>query len=242
MADLKESIHLDQGQGIASFSVERAQSAVLKLSGDMKKAVGAEVKARLLPRKGKTRISTRIGLDAPPGTHKAVLATEGGDIPVSIVVAPKKRLRLLPSSVEITGRPGDKIRVDLKVANLGNTDMALPAGGIAGLFASDGLAGAFSAAYGSATEAPLEVFGEFIDGLRRSHLGLVRLRLIDKVKSPLKPGDKRDLIGEFSLPEPQNEKTQIGAGRRFHATFVMDRLRLVMRLTLSAPIKKGEQR
>lgn len=242
MADLGDTISLRKGQGIAPFQVQRAQSAVLKLDGDLKSELGAEVKARLLPRKGQTRIRARIGTDAPPGSHKAVLVSDAGEFPVVVDVPEKKKLRLSPSSIEITGRPGDRVKASFLVKNTGNVALTVPAGGVTGLFASDGLAGAFAAAYGSNTEAPLEVFGEFILGLRRSYLGLMHVKLTAKSKKPLPPGEARDITGEFTLPKPLNPGTPLGTGRRFHATLVMQHLRLVVRVTLSAPKKKGDSR
>lgn len=234
MADLKEGITLRKGQGIAPFQVAQSHSGVLKLSGALKKHFGGEVKARLVPRKGQTRIATRIGKTAPPGTHKAVLVTEEGEFTVVVDVPVKEKLRLVPSSVSIMGRPGERVSANFVVKNMGNVALPIPTSGVGGVFASDGAAGAFSAAYTSEAEAPLEVFGEFILGLRRSYLGLMRLRLISKIKTDLAAGESRDLVGQFLVPEPINKDTQLGQGRRFHTTFVMPHLRLVARLTLSA--------
>ncbi|MCV3273970.1 COG1470 family protein [Roseobacter sinensis] len=235
MAELTEGITLRKGRGIGAFQVAAPQSGVLKLGGALKKEMGAELRARLLPRKGQTRIAARIGRSAPPGVHKATLVTEDGEYPVTVDVPVREKLRLAPRSVSLTGRPGDRLKVQFTVANRGNVPLPVPAGGVGGLFASDGLAGAFSAAYGAEAEAPLEVFGEFILGLRRSYLGLMRLKLTAQDKGELAPGAQRDLAGEFTLPEPLNPATQLGAGRRFHTTIVMPHLRLVARLTLSAP-------
>ncbi len=235
MADLEEGIKLSKGQGIAPFQVARSQSGVLKLGGALKKHFGGEIKARLVPRKGQTRIATRISKLAPPGTHKAVLVTDEGEYPVVVDIPVKEKLRLAPSSISLTGRPGERVSVPLTVRNLGNVALPVPSGGIGGLFASDGLAGAFSAAYGSDAEAPLDVFGEFILGLRRSYLGLMRLRLISKVKTDLGVAESREVVGEFTVPEPMNKDTQLGLGRRFHTTITMPHLRCVTRLTLSGP-------
>ncbi len=235
MAELKEGITLRKGRGMGAFEVAEPQSGVLKLGGALKKDMGAEVRARLVPRKGQTRITTRIGPSAPPGVHKATLVTESGDYPVTVDVPVREKLRLSPGSVSLTGRPGERIKAQLTLANRGNVALPVPTGGVGGLFASDGLAGAFSAAYASEAEAPLEVFGEFIQGLRRSYLGLMRLKLTSKDKGELPPGASRALQAEFALPDPLNAGTQLGAGRRFHTTIVMAHLRLVARLTLSAP-------
>lgn len=236
MAELKkEEITLRKGQGIAPLELSRAQSGVLKLRGDLKKQLGGEVRARLVPRKGQTRIATRIGRSAPAGTHKAVLVTEDGEYPVVVDIPVREKLRMLPSTAHLTGRPGEKVKLPLTIKNTGNVALPVPSGGVGGLFASDGLAGAFSAAYASAAEEPLDVFGEFILGLRRSYLGLMRLRIISKDKSDLAPGDSREVVGEFTLPEAMNKDTQLGTGRRFHTTISMPHLRLVARLTLSAP-------
>ncbi|WP_300062715.1 hypothetical protein [uncultured Roseobacter sp.] len=235
MAELAEGITLRKGSALASFEVAEPQSAVLKLGGALKKEMGAELRARLVPRKGQTRIATRIGKTAPPGVHKATLVTNDGEYPVMVDVPVREKLRLSPGSISITGRPGERITAQLTVSNRGNVALPVSTGGVGGLFASDGLAGAFSAAYTSDAEAPLEVFGEFILGLRRSYLGLMRLKLTSKDKGDLAPGESRALTGEFAVPEPLNAATQLGAGRRFHTTIVMPHLRLVARLTLSAP-------
>lgn len=235
MAELAQGITLRKGRGLGEFEIAGPQSGVLKLGGALKKEMGAELRARLVPRKGQTRIATRIGPTAPPGTHKATLVTEDGEYPVTVDVPVKEKLRLSPRSISLSGRPGDRVKAQLTVVNRGNVALPVPSGGVGGLFASDGLAGAFSAAYASDAEAPLEVFGEFILGLRRSYLGLMRLKLTSKEKGDLPPGASRALAAEFALPEPLNAATQLGAGRRFHTTIVMAHLRLVARLTLSAP-------
>ncbi|WP_299402370.1 hypothetical protein [uncultured Roseobacter sp.] len=243
MADLKEGIQLRKGQGIAPFQIARPQSGVLKLSGALKKELGADVKARLLPRKGQTRIATRLGTTAPPGTHKATLVTEEGEYPVVVDVPAREKLRLSPSSVHITGRPGDRVALDFMVKNTGNVALEVPTGGVAGLFASDGLAGAFAAAYGSEAEAPLDIFGDFILGLRRSYLGLMRFRLTPEIKGPLGAGQHCQASGDVVLPDPLNADTQLGEGRAFHAVVVMKQnLRLTVRLTLSHPNHKGDSR
>lgn len=240
MAEVANQIHLHQGQGIAPFKIERAQTAALKLGGQLKKSLGSEIKARLLLRNGQTFVRARIGPDAPAGTHKATLVSGKTEHPVVVEIPKRAKLRAVPSTAEVTGRPGQRVQAKLTIRNAGNVDLPIPSGGVAGLFASDGLAGAFSAAYGSKASDPLDVFGEFIQGLRKSHLGLVTMRFTSKTKTPLAIGESRDVVAEFTLPKPQQKSTQTGAGRRFHATFVMDGLRLVMRLTLSVPTKKGD--
>ncbi|GFE48898.1 hypothetical protein So717_06510 [Roseobacter cerasinus] len=235
MAELKESITLRRGRAMAPFEVAEPQAGVLKLGGALKTAMGAELRARLIPRKGLTRIAARIDKTAPPGRHTATLVTEDGEYPVTVDVPVREKLRISPGSISITGRPGTRVTAQFTLSNRGNVALPVPNGGVGGLFASDGVAGAFSAAYASDAEAPLEVFGEFIQGLRRSYLGLMRLKFTSKDKGNLSPGQSRALSGEFAIPAPLNDATQLGAGRKFHTTIAMPHLRLVARLTLSAP-------
>lgn len=234
------AVTLTGNQGFAALPIDRAQSARLMLEGALREALGKEVRARLLPRRGGVRIAARLGPDAPPGQHRAILATEDGEYPVTIDIPSHPRLRARPASVDVAAASGERVRFTLILENAGNVALPLPGKAVAGFFASDGVATAFSAAYRSDAEDGLAVLGQFIGHLRRSHLGLAQLRFFDQGDGLIAPGQSREVTAELAVPRSQDIATQTGAGRRFHAVFVMDHLRLTVRLTLAPQAPERE--
>ena len=232
---------LEKGQGVVPIEIERRQTGKLMLEGALKDRLGESVRVRLRPRQGKARIRARIGRDAPPGEYQVRLVADGVEMPVRLNIPERARLRIKPGSVQVSGAVGTTVSAKVTVINSGNTPMQVPKGGVAGLFASDGLASAFSTAYESAAEDPNEVFGAFINRLRHSYLGLMRLAFSTDEKGPLLPGESRIVTARFTIPQPKTPTVPIGKGRKFHATFVLECCRLKARLTL-APAASSKKR
>lgn len=237
MPEAQTAIVLVKGRADVPRDAAKPGRGYLRLTGDLEKRIGKTVPARAFERGDRLRLDTAIARHAPPGRHKATLVIDETETPVTIEVAERRKLRFYPSAVRITGRPGDKAVAEVSVANLGNVPLDVPTGGISGLFASDGLAGAFAGAYAVDSEDHQEIFGAFIHGLRRGYLGLMKVGFEGEADAgQLQPGESRTLKASFVIPQ-STDKNQIGAGRRFHATFNFDVGRLVARLTLSAPPK-----
>jgi hypothetical protein len=238
MAETRPDILMVRGRATLDPSAETGQGE-LKLSGALADRLGHSVRARALRVGGGVRLDAGIARDAPPGRHKAVLVLDGKESPVTIDVAERRKLRFRPGTVQITGRPGGKASAEVVVQNLGNVAVDVPAGGVSGLFASDGVAGAFASAYGVDSDDHQEIFGAFVLGLRQGFLGLMKLTLKGaKGEGPLDPGEVRALTAEFQLPKG-GSNSQTGAGRRFHTTYSFDGGRLGVRLTLDAPAKRA---
>jgi hypothetical protein len=232
MAEKRATPVLMKGRGMVPMTLDHAIRGKLVLEGALKDSIGETRPVRLVPRGDTAVVRTHLGRNAPAGTHSAMLKTEDGEVKVTIEVPERARLRLRPSRLEITGKPGGKAQADLMVENRGNVAASLPSTAVAGLFASDGVAGAFSRAYGVESDDPNEIFGEFVLGLRRNYLGLMHVKF-SGAEEPLEPGEHRAVKAEFKIPKAQNEATQTGKGRRFHTIFVLGGPRLTVRLTIA---------
>ena len=234
MADTGAGLVFVKGRAAATGAAAKTGVGRLRLSGDLGRQLGDSLPARAVEVGGTVRLNAAIARTAPPGSHKATLVIDGDETPVTIEVAERRRLRFRPSAVHISGRPGGKASASVIIENAGNVAMEIPEGGISGLFASDGLAGAFASAYGIKSDDHQEIFGAFVHGLRRGFLGLMKLSFDAGKDTTLNPGDVRTITANFTLPRAGDD-SQTGAGRRFHATFSFEGARLVTRLTLAAP-------
>lgn len=223
---------LTKGRGTVPLTLDRSVAGELVLSGALKDAVGATRPARLFPQGKGAAVRTNLGRNAPPGMHKATIRTADGEVEVTVEVPERERLRLSPSRIEITGKPGGKATAELTVQNRGNVATPLQATGVAGLFTSGGVSNAFSAAYGVQSDDPMAIFGEFVLTLRRSYLGLMHVKFTG-VETPLEPGESRAVTAEFRIPKPQFEATQVGKGRRFHTIFLLGGPKLTVRLLIA---------
>lgn len=209
-----------------------ANNSRLMLKGALKKALGAELPVRIRRRNGESSIRVRIGRNAPAGSHRAVLSVNDTEVPVSIEVRERRLLRFSPTALALVGKPGGTATSLLLVENRGNTPIDVPDHALAGAFSSDGLASAFSAAYTADTDAPLQILGELVLGLRRSYLGLMRLTLTG-LDGPIAPGESKKLQVRLNIPSPVKGAMVPGRGRRYHATFKLAEYRLVTRLLIN---------
>lgn len=203
------------------------------LDGALMAALGPELPARLRRRGGAAELTARLGRAAPPGRHEVTLVTEAGARTSLVVEVPeRRRLRVAPASFDVSGPLGGMVERDVTISNRGNVPAELAASAVAGAFASDGVAGAFSRAYAAETDDPQEIFGAFVLGLRAGHLGLMRLSL-QGVDGPIPPGESVAVRLRIALPKLGRGAAPPGPGRRYHATFALGEARITVRLTVA---------
>lgn len=204
----------------------------LLLDGALKAALGPELPARLRRHGAAAELTARLGRAAPPGRHEVTLVTGAGERTALVVEVPeRRRLRISPASFDVAAPLGGVVERAATIANRGNVPAELPPSGIAGAFASDGVAGAFSRAYAVDSDDPQEIFGAFVLGLRASHLGLMRLSL-QGLDGPIPPGESVAVTVRIALPKPGRGAAP-GPGRRYHATFALGEARITVRLTVA---------
>ncbi|HEY2815759.1 MAG TPA: hypothetical protein VGK44_01355 [Casimicrobiaceae bacterium] len=87
----------------------------------------ARISARLAPH-GRMRAPIEVALEptTPPGNYTGQLRCGAQQEKLVIQVLESWDLRLLPQSVTVTAKPGEKFMLRTLIANLGNVELALP--------------------------------------------------------------------------------------------------------------------
>jgi hypothetical protein len=213
--------------------LEGGGRGVAVLQGELKKALGDEIPAKVRMRRGAAELRLRLPRAAPPGAHEATVRLDGNSIPVTIEVPARARLRPYPPELEFAGKPGSEATAEFRLENRGNVAAELPRHAVTGAFASDGVATALSTAYELDTEDAEAMFHTFIRRLRDSYAGLVKMQFAG-TETPIEPGELRRISATITIPTESNAKgdLRLGKGRRFHMTFRFADLRLNARITI----------
>lgn len=77
-------------------------------------------------RNGELRLHLDLSRHTPPGTYTGTVTAGGREVPVTLVVPERTRVRLSPDAVHLTGDPGSVHTVDVVVENRGNVPVVFP--------------------------------------------------------------------------------------------------------------------
>lgn len=182
------------------------------------KPYAADDKIELRVRKrrfGFDHVRLRLAQAAPPGHYTATLRAGDKAIPISVDIAPSRRLHLFPTSAEFEGAPKASVEIALTVTNGGNVSIDIPERAVAGIYDDDGLETAFADTYRQETNDPLQLLGHWVTKLREGHGGLLKLHIAEGAGA-LEPGTRRTLTIKTNLPEI------LKPGHSYHGIWQLD--------------------
>lgn len=154
---------------------------------------------------GETRlVPVRLALPAgtPPGVYEALLeCADDTQRTVSIRVLERRKLRVTPRSVALTGCAGESVRLRVTVRNLGNVPVVIPARTVLELHVADRVwTHYFHAAVRSqGARGHARVLDSFTRRMQHDEPPLGRARMISGA-GPLAAQDERPIELELRLP------------------------------------------
>lgn len=172
------------------------------------------------------QVKIRLPEATPPGNYKGTIKSGEQEFPVSIRVNEKMRLQISPVTLHISGKPAEKVQVQLLLTNKGNVPIEIPERDAIGIYDDDGLEVAFATSYRMDTDDPLVLLKTFIGKLREGHGGLLKIRVLAGA-GILPPASQKCLTVEIALPE------KIKANHNFHGvwSFGSDEYALTLTVT-----------
>lgn len=206
------------------------QLQLLDQSGD---PIGGAVFASLRSDGGFARLRARIDPKLPPGTYDADLIGETGTERIQVVVDPQVALRVEPPMLKLEGPPGGRCEAEIMIANVGNVPAELPSAGAFGVFPRGGVETAFGRAYRSDAEDGLQTFSRFVETLRESYGGMVRLRV--QCSGPIAPGAAQTVRMTIELPG------NLQSGRIYSGNWPVLNLNYGMRITVTGNNKTARE-
>jgi hypothetical protein len=125
-------------------------------------------------------LSFRLPRTTRPGKYEGTIELGTLQVPMIAEVEPRPHLRILPHSVAVKVRPGERITTEIMLVNLGNVDIRLESEYTFCVFDNRGLDFAiFRCLTGEDGGAKRRV-DRFVDDLAESHGGLVRVMTGEK--------------------------------------------------------------
>lgn len=122
-------------------------------------------------------LSFRLPRSTPPGSYQGSAELGGKQVPITVDVEPRRRLRFIPSKLVYRGESGTGFSDEVILLNLGNVDVEIPAQDTFCVFDSSGVAQAFYRGLAEENAAGRSRIDRVMDELAKSHGGLVRVTL-----------------------------------------------------------------
>jgi hypothetical protein len=137
--------------------------------------------------------------NTPPGTYEATIGSGEDERPALITVEPEVFLRIFPDRLKLTARAGDRLPIDLLLANLGNVPVTIQGTYAFGMFDVGGIERATGRmmAGGKEGERRIDIFA---DAVAEEHGGVVRLK-VEKGEGDVAPGERRELHVVLHVPD-----------------------------------------
>ena len=139
----------------------------------------------------------------PPGTYQGTVNIGAVTYKSVVDVTPHMNFLLIPDQLALNVNPGEKVTVQLTIANLGNTTIEIPTTHGFGLFDLEGAEKGIRTALTSTSVKGQERFNRLIEGVAAGHGGLVRL-LVKEGAGQVAPGESRKVLLELSIPKRLN--------------------------------------
>ena len=146
------------------------------------------------------QVKIRLPEATPPGRYAGTLKSGQQEFPIAIDVQEKQRLQIAPVSLQLRGKPGEKIHAQLLLINKGNVSINIPERDVIGIYDDDGMEVAFAATYRLETDDPLVLLKSFIGKMREGHGGLVKIR-VSEGAGALPPATQKSIALEISLSD-----------------------------------------
>ena len=147
-----------------------------------------------------TKVKFKLDRTIPAGRYSAELRLGNKKQSLDLQIEPQVRLHVQPSILSLQGAPGATVAGEFLLINRGNVPFEMPALGTPGIFLENGVENAFAAAYRSEAEDGLELIKKFAEELKRSHGGLLKLK-VTRGAGVLSPGASNVICVSTKLPE-----------------------------------------
>jgi hypothetical protein len=180
------------------------------------------------------RLRIHLPRDTPPGRYEGIVEFGDQRQPVVLDVEASVRLAMHPSLLRLQGQPGEKIRVQLAVANLGNAAAHIRPAHAFGLYEIDGAERAIGRTFASGSKTGQGRADRLVHELAKGHGGLMRVK-IDSGGGLLEPGESRGLQASFALPE------DLERGRGYSGLWPLHNLRFHVEVTESGETSAKER-
>jgi hypothetical protein len=136
----------------------------------------------------------------PPGDYEGSVEIENKERPIVVEVAPRKRVRVLPTRTRVEARPGERVNFAITIINLGNVSVDVPKKSAFGLFVKHGMDLAVGNVLMAEPARDERVTDRFIEEARAAHGGVAQVK-VTKAAGALAPGESRELGLELRVPK-----------------------------------------
>jgi hypothetical protein len=172
------------------------------------------------------QVKIRLPEATPPGRYAGTLKSGQQEFPIAIDVQEKQRLQIAPASLQLHGKPGEKIYAQLLLINKGNVSINIPERDVVGIYDDDGMEVAFAATYRLETDDPLVLLKNFVGKLREGHGGLLKIR-VSEGAGELPPATQKSITLEINFSEAAK------ANHQYHGVWSLGPVEYALTLAVS---------
>jgi hypothetical protein len=160
----------------------------------------------------------------PPGSYEATIGSGKNERPALITVEPEVFLRMFPDRLTLSAKPGDRVPIDLVLANFGNVPVTIQGAYAFGMFDVAGVERAVGRMLTSDEKKGDRRLDVFAEAVAEEHGGLVRVK-VESGEGDLAPGEQRELRVLLYVPD------HIREGHTYWGTWPIYYLRYYVRIT-----------
>ena len=146
-----------------------------------------------------SRLHLSLPQSTPPGIYKGSAEFGGKAYPVEVQVEPYYNLALSPRQLIVSAKPGEKVHVDLVLANSGNVVCDIGKTYVFGLYDIHGADSAIGAAFRQTESTGEKRADRLVEALSEGHGGMVRIQ-VEEGSGPIAPGEVRPLRLNLHFP------------------------------------------
>ena len=165
-----------------------------------------------------SRLHLSLSQSTPPGTYKGSAEFGGKSYPVEVQVEPYHYLALSPRQLIVNAKAGEKMQVDLVLANSGNVACDIGKTHAFGLYDVHGAESAIGAAFRQTESTGFERADRLLEALSEGHGGMVRVQ-VEEGSGAIAPGEVRPLRLNLHFP------SGLKSGHTYTGTLPIENLR-----------------
>ncbi len=180
---------------------------------------------------GVTHLQLALPTTTPAGKVEAKLVLADGEIDAILEIDPLTDVDVFPDTLRLSGKPKDRVSVEITVVNRGNVDAEVRGAYVFGLFAVDGAERAVHRALSAKSVEGRGRVDTLADSLAEEHGGIVRVK-VEEGAGPLGPGEARAVRAQLTLPE------SLRPGRTYSGTWPIEDARYYVRLQVTEEVVK----
>jgi hypothetical protein len=205
-------------------TIPRRVPVRVAMGGDAKKGA-SDLVVRATRIEGDMMLQMALPARTPPGTYEGTVDLDGETRAVVIDVEPEVEIQVVPDQLTLQASPGDKVPVELTIANAGNVAVEIRGAYALGIFASGGLERALHRAYTDKLPDGTRRVDYLGDRLADEHGGIVRIA-VDAGEGVIESGDVRTVTFNFHIP------SGLQSGRTYTGTLPLHDVRYHVRLVV----------